>query len=110
MYQEYDFKVGDLVVVSSRWSEKVLKVEKITPTGRVKVGGLYYTTSGSQIGGDTWDRGYIVPATEEMIDNIEKKRYMNLTLKRMHDFKQGLSHEDALAINKILSNYTNIEE
>lgn len=110
MCQEYDFKVGDLVVVSSRWSEKVLKVEKITPTGRIKVGGSYYTKDGSMIGGDAWDRSRIIPATEEMIDSIEKKRYMNLTLKRMHDFKKELSHDDALSINKILSNYINIED
>lgn len=105
MDRDYGFRVGDLVIITSRWREDVMKVEKITPTGRVKVGSSYFYNNGLQVGGDVWDRSRIVPATEEMIDKLEKKKYMNLTLKRMHDFKEELSHEDALAINQILSKY-----
>ena len=109
MRQEYDFKVGDLVVVKSRYRERVAIIEKITPTGRAKVCNLYYSKDGSKIGGDIWDRGCIVPATEEIIERINRQEYIDMTLKRMNAFNREMSYEDAMGVNNILCKYFKVE-
>jgi hypothetical protein len=73
-------KVGDDVVIdlSSMWNKddyKLCKVEKITPTGRVKLNdGSQYQPDGKKIG-----ESYCYPlmqVTQEILDAVERRRLM----------------------------------
>lgn len=74
MREELNVSVGDEVIVSCRFSEVIAKVERITPTGRIRVEGTYFDKYGWEIGGDVWSRSYITCATEEQIEKIKKRQ------------------------------------
>lgn len=65
-------KVGDEVIVS-RWNQpdRLEKVTKRTPSGRLTVGGLDYNSDGSIRGGDRYARASLAEATQERRDKAE---------------------------------------
>ena len=63
-------ELNDKVIVVNRLYERVAKVERITPTGRIRVEGQYYDKYGREIGGDVWSSSYITYVTEEHIKKI----------------------------------------
>ena len=66
--------VGDKVIVHGRWNEEHIGiVEKITPTGLIKVEGKTYYDDGTQRGGDSWSRFNITEATPEALQKIKDK-------------------------------------
>lgn len=68
-----NIKEGDEVVVYGGWQKRIRKVEKITPSGLIKVGGNFYYDSGSQRGGDVWSKTSILLATPELKKQIEEE-------------------------------------
>jgi hypothetical protein len=73
---EREFKVGDEVLV--RYDNKMwlAKVEKITPSGRVKVGDTYYKKDGHEIGGG-WYKKRITRPTNKDKDEIKRRKLIN---------------------------------
>ena len=68
------FNVGDKVIVHGRWNEEHIgTVEKITPTGLIKVEGRTYYKDGTQRGGDSWSRNFITEATPESLQKINDR-------------------------------------
>lgn len=70
-------KVGDYVMWGNRWSSYLsrAKVEKITPSGRLRVDGKLFDNHGWQRGGDTWNKIYIEPFDQTRWDEfIELQR------------------------------------
>lgn len=64
--------VGDKVIVHGRWNENHIgTVEKITPTGLIKVEGRTYYEDGTQRGGDTWSRSMITEVTPEAFQKFK---------------------------------------
>lgn len=99
-----EFKVGDKVIISSRYGKAINTVSKITPTGRIKVDGSYFDSRGYQIGGDIWNRNHIILATDEMINQIEEDFFIRKTIQNMKEIK-SLAYEDAKQISEILKKY-----
>lgn len=101
--EKLDLKVGDKVIVKSRWNEYISEVERITPKGAIRVNGTLYNEYGSQKGGDSWSRSYIEKATDEIIRELQEKAYITKTLVKMRECK-SLTYEQAVSIRKILDN------
>lgn len=97
-----ELKAGDIVVVCSRTSRAVRKVEKITPSGLIKVNGILYNKNGCERGGDTWSRYYLAEATPELINQIRIESTISKAYKLMRD-ATGITFEQATEIIKILS-------
>lgn len=105
MRDELNVKAGDKVIVHARFSKYIAEVEKITPTGRIRVKGTYYDKHGHQIGGDIWSRSLITIATEEDIERLNQERTILDTIRRMNNFRGNLRYEDAVKIDDILKKY-----
>lgn len=73
--EKLNVKVGDKVILQGRWSEESIHtVEKITPTGLIKVCGYTFYDDGSQRGGDTWSGFRLIEATPEAIQRIKDRK------------------------------------
>lgn len=97
-----NLKAGDLVIVSSRTFEAIRKVEKITPSGLIKVNGTLYNKDGGERGGDIWNRCYLIEATPERLQAVRER----LTIQKAHRLMQNakiITLEQATEIIKILS-------
>jgi len=66
--------VGDKVIVHGRWNgDHISIVEKITPTGLIKVEGKTFYEDGTQRGGDAWSRVSITEVTPEALQKINDR-------------------------------------
>lgn len=106
MADKLNVNVGDKVIINDRFSERIANVEKITPTGRICVEGMYFDKHGWKIGGDSWSRTYIDYATKEEIDRILQKQTINKAYQLMrNNYKlNNLNFEQATKIIEILEN------
>ena len=96
-----DLKIGDKVVMSGRLiNDTVKKIDKITPTGLIKIGTSFFYKNGSERCSDTWNSSRIRPCTPEDEENIKKKIFCSKVLKKINDMK-SISYKNALKINKI---------
>lgn len=98
---DLNLKVGDKVFVCSRFGKKLATVDKITPNGFVKVNDRLFYPSGTERSGDNWNRSYLIPATEETIEDFKKKLFIQRCIKDCHNLKE-LTYAQAVAIEKIL--------
>ena len=65
-------KVGDEVLVTSRYSIEIKKIDKITPTNQIKIGSMTFK-NGRNKGTDVYHWGYeISPVTQKVRDHIRK--------------------------------------
>lgn len=78
-----NLKAGDLVIVCSRSCQRVCKVEKITPSGLIKADGILFYKSGSERGGDTWNRCYLRVATPQLVQEIQDNATIQKAFKLM---------------------------
>jgi hypothetical protein len=102
---ELNVKAGDKVIFnpSGTYSKPRIEiVEKVTPIGRIKVCGSYFSKSGYQIGGETWYRCSISEATEERIKEITQAEFIRTVMYRLSNLK-SLTYEQAVAIGNILN-------
>ena len=68
-----DLKVGDKVFVVTAYFTHLKQVEKITPTGLIKVGGQLYNQDGNLHNRDIWTRNRLEIATEKKIEEHLKE-------------------------------------
>ena len=96
-------KAGDKVIYCTwgnfrRYEEYVATVEKITPSGFIKVHGILFNTNGEPRG--DW-RCRLKQATPEKIKEIQETKYILETLNIMHSC-EALTYEQAKAIRAAL--------
>lgn len=103
MMSHYEnLKPGDKVVVYSRNLKEVAEVEKITPSGFIKVAGVLYRKDGSQRGfSDPWYRTSIRPASDAEIEQLQKERFVSEVRSKLWHI-ESLSYEQAIAVYEIL--------
>lgn len=111
MMQELNVKVGDSVLYQYGYSfnrvERIVKVTKVTPTGRIRIEGQdeQYDKYGNQMGKkDRWSSSsHISLATEDDIKRIKENHTISNALSLMEKKnKENLSYEQAVKIIEIL--------
>lgn len=98
-------KAGDKVFVCGRAGIHLGTVQKITPTGRIKVNGSYYDKYGRLDSGDIWSERTIKEATENEIEEFEKCEFIKKVKIDMNNYRGCLSYEEAAIIDEILNNH-----
>lgn len=100
---ELNVKAGDKVIVRcpAYGIRRVETVDKVTPTGRIKVNSTYFNKAGCEIGGNVWHRSHIVKATESEIKEIEQAEIIRGALYQLHNLST-LTYEQAVLIKSIL--------
>lgn len=96
-----NLEVGDTVIISGYWNARIAAVEKITPSGRIKVDGMTFNPDGSERGGDAWHRSRLFEATPEVVREMQEKETIQKALREMRDVTK-LSYNQAVEILKIL--------
>lgn len=95
-------KVGDLVIVSFGYnSDRIERVERITKSGRIIVGGRTFKPDGWQYGGGSYYYSQIREATEECVNQIHEDDFKKKVLMRMRG-TNVISYEQAVEIERIL--------
>lgn len=100
-----NLKEGDLVIVENRFSSRIAKVEKITPSGLIKVEGTLYTKDGFVRGSksDPWSINVLREATNDAIAEVRNNKLINDAKALMKSEKAAnISAEQAKAIIEIL--------
>ena len=98
-----DVKAGDTVIVWGMWGRKrISTVQKVTPTGKIRVdGNLYDATGFRRI--DKWDSERLQKPTSEQLKQIRDEYKINKALKMCHEVRV-LTIEQAEKIVDILLN------
>ena len=94
-----ELKAGDSVFVCNRYKRILRTVEKITPTGRIKVGGEYYRTSGYEMGGGHFGRFHLEQATFDAVIDHKKNLFIGDVIKGID--LQKISYEQAIELNRL---------
>ena len=103
---ELNVKAGDKVFVVTRYAKKIYIVERVTPTGRIKVNDSYYDRKGHLMGShNIWNNSRIEIATEEAIEEYKKSQYIMKVKDKMNSYKECLTYEEAVIINEILNKH-----
>ena len=97
-----EFKVGQKVFVISRYSKRLSKVEKITPSGLIKVDGVLYYPDGRERTSGICYANNIEVATEDAIYQFKKQIFINSVYNKIVHMENDLTYEQAIEINKIL--------
>lgn len=100
-----NLKVGDKVIVSWITGCAVKTVEKITPAGNIKVGGIMFNSNGSERGGDAWSKSYLHEATPEVIEGIRNEAIIKKAIILMRK-TSNITLEQAEKIIDLLANST----
>lgn len=99
-----NLKVGDLVFVYYYSSTCIKPVQKITPTGLIKVDGNLFNTNGFIRGGDKYCTTHIEVATPEEIEEFRQRIYIKKVFNNLKKLKiEDITFEQAKEINRILS-------
>ncbi len=72
-------RVGDTVAVHGGGSSTRIwfsTVDRITPTGRIRVGDTTYRPNGWEIGGDSWAQLHITRVTPEITEKVRRQRLL----------------------------------
>lgn len=105
-----NLQVGDLVFVYYHSRICIKAVQKITPTGLIKVDGLLFNTDGYLRGRDRYCTTHIEIATPERIEDFKKRVYIKKTFSDLRDLKvEDISFEQAQEINRIFNNFISKE-
>lgn len=97
-----NLKPGDKVFILGRHLLELDEVEKITPSGLIRVDGVLYRKDGSQRGGvDPWYRTFIKPASTEEIEQFQKEQFVSAVIRKLQSIK-SLSYEQAVAVHNLL--------
>ena len=107
-----NLQVGDLVFVYYHSNTCIKAVQKITPSGLIKVDGLLFNnTDGYLRGRDKYFcQTHIEIATPEKIEDFKKRVYIKKTFSDFRDLKvEDISFEQAQEINRIFNNFISKE-
>lgn len=66
-------KVGDKLIVTSRWSKQLLTVEKVHKNFVIAGGYKFRKANGSEVSSDSWDTSIAKLATQEDIDAFRRE-------------------------------------
>lgn len=92
-----ELKVGNLVFIGNY----LTRVEKITPTGRIKVMGQYYNPqTGYVMGGDVFSVSQLREATNEALNEYYNNQFVAKVISEFN--KRKITVEQALKINGLL--------
>ncbi len=97
-----NLKAGDIVFIDSRYGRSLRTVEKITTAGNIKVNGIWFNSSGSEKGGDVWNKCHLSEATEEELKSFRENVVIKKALKIMRDTKE-IDYQKAIKIIQLLS-------
>ena len=103
-----DLKVGDKVFAVNTFYKKLRQVEKITPTGLIRVGGRLYNQNGSLRSSDTWNTEHLEIANDDTIEKFKEEVFVNKCKSRMSK-KVELTYSQAKRIMDILDESEKIE-
>jgi hypothetical protein len=95
-------KVGDTVVISSRYWRKIAKVDRITDAGNIVVGNRLFNKNGIERGCDTWNIVSLQEYTPELVATINIEHTIAAAYKLMGTAK-NITYGQAVQIIKILS-------
>lgn len=97
-----NLKVGDEVILSQRFNnDRVVKIEKITPKGFIKIGNYLFYPNGKERGGNRWYPCHISIATKEKTEIIKRKSFCRQTLNFLHELKE-ITYDQAVKIMEVL--------
>lgn len=101
-----DFKnlqVGDLVFVYYYSKTCIRPVQKITPTGLIKVDGNLFNQNGRIRGGDSYCTTRIEIATPEKIEEFQQRVYIKRIINNLKNLTtEDITIKQAKEINRIL--------
>ena len=99
-----ELKPGDEILVSSPYQNKrIATVEKITPTGLIKVENMYFNRDGSQRGGDVFGGCRISECSPAKKKELMQERVIVNTVKILRTLtKDSINYEQAVAIMEIV--------
>lgn len=95
-----ELKAGDKVVINNYGHREIHFVEKITPSGMIKVNGSLYNKDGSKRGA-SYGFG-LSQCTPEIEKEIAEIRFIKNVIIKIKNVK-ALTFDQAAAINRILS-------
>jgi len=95
-------KVGDTLLVWSRWNKYLTKVERVTPTGRVITKNAEFNPNGSIRGGSGSDRAHACIASSDDIAGINRNHLVN---KLWHFSWDKLNTDDLKTVGEIIARY-----
>jgi hypothetical protein len=99
-------KAGDSVIECGRWEEKLTIVDKMTPTGRIKIGATYYDQNGYSLGNGRWDYGTsLAEATPESVERLRQKNVIKQAITAVQNVR-SLTYEQAEKILEALKQET----
>lgn len=95
-------KIGDKVLIRSRTGYRTDTIERITPTGQIKIKSSDYKfKNGEQLGRSKWDYGtYLEEWTVEKqtsIDNEKKRDYLAYKIKCVDFYKLSLEQLETIS-------------
>jgi hypothetical protein len=96
-----NLKEGDMVIVSNTWHTTITHVDKITPTGLIKIGADLFYQTGSKRGGGTWDSEHLREATPETIAKIRADVAISKAINLMRNTPK-ITYDQAVKIIEIL--------
>ena len=96
-----DLKVGDKVFVVDTFYKKLRQVEKITPTGLIRVGSKLYSQNGCLRCSNLWNTEHLEIANDETIEEFKKEVFVSKCKSRMGK-KVELTYSQAKRIMDIL--------
>lgn len=97
-----NLKVGDMVIISSTFGERIAKVDRITPAGNIGVGDRLFLPNGLERGGNYYHRIHLREATPEAIKKVKIEQTISKAYQLMRNAK-NITFEQATEIIKILS-------
>lgn len=97
-----NFEVGQKVFVNNGRSIRVSEVTAITPKGFIKVDDTLFKPDGFKRTSDAWDTTHITIATDEKIEELKKKIFIQKVTKALKNVST-ITFEQAEEINKILN-------
>ena len=103
---EKDFsylKPTDLIIVVRDGNKKVRQVEKITPSGLIRVSGVLYYPNGRERTSSIWHSSRLIPYNKETALVIEQDEFISKLVKRLHNINiNSITFEQATAISNVL--------
>jgi hypothetical protein len=99
-----ELKPGDKVLIDNK---QVAIVDRVTPTGKIRIGQSTFTKYGKREGDGQWHFVYLYQWTQEREDEIRDERAKNRAVNYLNDFNfKSLSIETLNAIIQLVEKET----
>lgn len=97
-----ELTVGSLVIVSSRYGSRVVKVEKITPSGRITASRCQFNPDGQEIGHYGFWRDHLSEATPDAVAKIKA----GIARDKVRSALRALDKHDTTALDAFIATLT----